>query len=212
VGADFDLCGALRRIRRLADLSQRQLAAAAALSPSAVAHAEAGTRDLPVSALARVAATAGLRLSLVDCDGHEIAGMSAETVRDMIGRRFPAHLDTRYSDDAWLHGPYRSDRQHPWYTFDRDRRARDGQRAREGPAADHQLPQYGDSPQARAAARRLEYLRAEAEERERAFLAGEFCGIDVAFECTCPPLCDELDDRSGKPVHAEACPCGCDLG
>ena len=31
------------------------------------------------------------------------------------------------------------------------------------------------------------------------------------FVCTCPPECDELDDRSGPPVHAAACPCRCDI-
>jgi HTH-type transcriptional regulator/antitoxin HipB len=207
----FDLSGALRRIRRRADLSQRELAAAVRLSPSAVAHAEAGTRDLPVAALTRAAALAGLRLTLVDAAGDECPPMSPDTVRDGGYRRFPAHLDTRYSDEGWWHGPHRYDRPQPWYTFDRDRRSRDASRASSGTPDDHQLPQPGDSPQERAAERRRAYWRRRAEERERRFLAGEFSGVGPGFVCDCPPGCDELDVGE-RPVHVPGCPCSCDLG
>src|SRR4051794_35818431 len=88
VAADFDLSGVLRRIRRTADLSQRELAAAAALSPAAVAHAEAGTRNLPVGGRVRAAGVAGLRLPLLDDQGQEVGGMSAAGVRDRGDRRF----------------------------------------------------------------------------------------------------------------------------
>ena len=44
-----------------------------------------------------------------------------------------------------------------------------------------------------------------------AFLAGEFRHSTTAFTCSCPPACDELDDRSGKPVHAPGCACDCDV-
>ncbi|WP_167760434.1 helix-turn-helix transcriptional regulator [Blastococcus sp. CT_GayMR16] len=209
---DFDLCGALRRIRRSADLSQRELATAAGLSPSAVAHAEAGTRDLPTRALARAAAVAGLRLVLVDGTGQETVGMGDDTVRDLAGRRFPAHLDTRHSDQGWWHGPHRYSRYRPWYTFDRDRWTRDKYRRRHGTPEDHQLPQPGDSPADRAEVRRREYWRQRSEERERRFLAGDLARLPDAFLCSCPPRCDELDDYSRRPVHAEECPCLCELG
>ncbi|MFD2091606.1 helix-turn-helix domain-containing protein, partial [Blastococcus deserti] len=78
----FDLPGTLRRIRRLADRSQRELAVELELSKSAIAAAESGRRDLPVSALARAAALAGLRLALLDADGAEVAGMAPDAVRD----------------------------------------------------------------------------------------------------------------------------------
>src|SRR4051812_18590540 len=100
MGGAFDLAAALRRIRRSADMSQRELSAVTGLAVSTLGHAEAGTRDLPVGGLIRAAAVAGLRLVLVDDTGQEVAGMSADAVRDMGGRRFPAHLDTRYSDDG----------------------------------------------------------------------------------------------------------------
>lgn len=207
----FDLGGALRRIRRRADVSQRELAERCELSQSAVAQAESGRRDLPAQALARAAAVAGLRLVMVDAEGREVDGMGNGTVRDMSNRRFPAHLDTRYSEELWWHGSHRYSRRQPWYTFDRDRNIRDTYRARHGTPADHQSPLPGDSPADRAATRRRDYWRRRAEERERAFLAGEFAHLPEAFVCACPPDCDELDDRSGKPVHAGGCPCLCDL-
>src|SRR5919107_3319704 len=121
----FDLSGALRRIRRLADLSQRQLAAACGLSQSAVAQAESGRRDLPVGALVRAAEQAGLRLALLDGAGQEVAGMSPDAVRDDYGRRFPAHLDTHFADERAGRYEHRYDRGRPWFTVDVDRGARD---------------------------------------------------------------------------------------
>ena len=57
----------------------------------------------------------------------------------------------------------------------------------------------------------IERAQLAAEDRERRFLAGEFAGIDLGFDCTCLELCDELDDRSGRPVHAPECACDCDV-
>jgi transcriptional regulator with XRE-family HTH domain len=207
----FDLPGALRRVRRNADMSQRELAAAVGVSAAVVAKAESGTRDLPTSLLARIAEVAALRLALVDGNGQEVGPMSDATVRDMIGRRFPAHLDPRYSDDRWWHGPDRKYRTQPSYTFDRRRDLRDGHRERVGTPDDHRQPQQGDSPAQRAEERRRAQWAARAEERERRFLAGEFDDVREAFTCTCPDECDHLDDRSGAPVHADGCPCHCDI-
>jgi transcriptional regulator with XRE-family HTH domain len=211
MGGDFDLCGALRRIRRLANLSQRELASLAALSASAVAHAEAGTRDLPVASLARAAALAGLRLALLDGGGREVAAMVPNPVRDHAGRRFPAHFDTVPSEERWWRYEHRFDRPRPSYTFDRSRERRDAARRVQARPADHHEHRPGDSLADRAEARRRAYWRHRAEERERAFLAGELRRLDVSFDCACPAACDDLDDRSGRPVHAPGCPCDCDL-
>jgi transcriptional regulator with XRE-family HTH domain len=211
VGGNFDLCGTLRRIRRLADLSQRELASRAALSASAVAHAEAGTRDLPVASLARAAALAGLRLALLDSEGREVSGMAPNSVRDHGGRRFPAHLDTVPSEERWWRYEHRFDRRRPSFTFDRSREGRDSARHVGDRPADHHEHRPGDSYAERAEARRRAYWQHRAEERERAFLAGELRGLDVPFPCACPGACDELDDRSGRPVHAPKCSCDCDL-
>jgi transcriptional regulator with XRE-family HTH domain len=208
--APFDLSGSLRRIRRSADLSQRELAVAAGLSVSAVAHAEAGTRELPVGALARAAELAGLRLVLLDANGHEVDGMSADGVRDRSGRRFPAHLDTHYSDERWWRYAHRYDRPLPWFTFDRHRAGRDAVRRSTGTPGDHHEPGPGDSPQERKAQRGREAGRRAEEERQRWIDAGDG-PVWVDFECSCPPGCDELDDGE-HPRHAAGCPCLCDLG
>jgi HTH-type transcriptional regulator/antitoxin HipB len=104
---DIDLCGLLRRVRRIADLSQRELAGRLGVSAAAIGHAEAGRRDLPTGVLVRAARLAGLRVALLDADGREVTGMGRGTVRDAAGRRYPAHLDTRNGDDGW------------WYPGDR---------------------------------------------------------------------------------------------
>ena len=205
--------GMLRRIRRTADLSQRELAARIGISKSAVAAAESGRSGIDVRALARAAEVAGLRLALVDADGREVAGMDGDAVRDRAGRFYPAHLDTRYGDEEWwyTHQGHGHDREQPWYTFDRTRWIRDWHRARDGTPHDHQRPRPGDSPSARAQARRAAHRRAVGEERQRRLLAGEFGHVDDGLTCTCPPGCDEVDDGSGPPGHAADCPCGCDL-
>ena len=211
MSAGFDLCGALRRIRRRADLSQRELAAAAALSVAAVAHAEAGTRDLPVAALARAASLAGLRIALVDEAGTEVGGMRPDGVRDRGGRRFPAHLDTVLSEERASRWEHRPQLRQPTYTFDRrDPWADADSRARSRPD-DHLVPQPGDSPEERAAARQREARERRQDELARRIAAGELRPVEP-FSCVCPPACDELDDWSRRPVHAEECPCSCDVG
>jgi HTH-type transcriptional regulator/antitoxin HipB len=207
----FDLGGLLRRVRRASDLSQRQLAARIGVSKSAVAAAESGERDLAVGILARAAAVAGWRLTLLDGEGQEVVGMADGAVRDRSGRRFPAHLDTWYSDVSWWPSPFRWDRPQPWYTFDRVRAVRDAVRERHGTPEDHRVPQPGDSPDERWAARQRAALERTREERERKRAAGELRD-PPEFSCSCLPACDELDDWSGRPVHAPACACGCDVG
>jgi transcriptional regulator with XRE-family HTH domain len=210
--SDFDLAGCLRRIRRLADLSQRQLAERTGLSKSALAAAESGARDLPVTQLARAAAAAGLRLTLQDADGREVTGMSPDGARDAAYRRFPAHLDTIHSDEVasrWDHSPGRP---RPWFTFELDRGGRDRRRARLGTPDDHDVPQPGDAPWDRAEARRRELRQRRADERRRRLRADGLRSLDQSFACSCPARCDELDDWSGRPVHVVGCPCSCDLG
>jgi HTH-type transcriptional regulator/antitoxin HipB len=210
-GLGFDLPGLLRRIRRSTDLSQRDLAARIGTSKSAIAAAETGASGLDARALAAAACLAGLRIALLDGTGTEVAGMDPDAVRDRSGRRFPAHLDTMLSEERgwrWEHRPRRS---RPTYTFDR-RRPGEEPRSSDGRPADHLLPRPGDSPAERSAHRRITALRDRAHERERQFLAGELAAVGEDFTCTCPAACDELDDWSGRPVHAEDCPCTCDVG
>jgi transcriptional regulator with XRE-family HTH domain len=206
----LDVANALRRIRRIADLSQRQLAEACGISQSLVARVEAGKQDLPVRRLGMLAALAGLRLALLDDAGQEVAGMADGAVRDRVGRRFPAHLDTRYGDVDWWHGDERYSRERPSYTFDRNRYLRDHWRGRSGTPDDHQLPQPGDSPAERAAQRRADAQRRWQEEVRRRREAGLLPEPVAEWTCECPPQCAELDIGE-RPQHAPDCPCGCDV-
>ncbi|PWW21711.1 helix-turn-helix protein [Geodermatophilus normandii] len=216
--ADFDLAGVVRRVRRAADLSQRELAGAAGLSKSTIAAIEGGHRGLDARALARLAAVAGLRLALLDARGEEVAPMDGAAVRDGGGRFFPAHLDTRHGDDGWWPGPHRRDRTPVTYTFTRDRPWRDRLRqARGGTPDDHQLPRAGDSLAQRAATRRAAAWRARAEQRARHLEERREQPTDDGFRCECPPACDDLllDERPPTPgrsgPHAPDCVCHCDL-
>jgi hypothetical protein len=148
---------------------------------------------------------------LVDAGGAEVTGMSGDAVRDQAGRLYPAHLDTRYGDEDWWHGPERYSRQQPRYTFDRVRDTRDYWRGLQGTPDDHQLPTPGDSPAARAEARRRAARQRHQEAARRRRLSGEQPEEQPAWDCVCPRRCDELDDRTGKPVHAPDCACHCDV-
>ncbi len=206
---EVDVAGLLRRIRRVGDLSQRELAQAIGISKSAVAAAETGTGRLDARALARAADLAGLRLALVDVEGRELGAMAEGTVRDERGRRFPAHLDTRYSDEGWWHDAHRYSRPRPWYTFTRDRPRRDAGRALRGTPDDHLVPRPGDSPHDRRAARQDAARRQAAEEWARRRDAGELPPLP-AWVCDCPTGCAEGDDGT-RPFHTDDCVCRCDV-
>ena len=201
--------GVLRRARRAADLSQREMAALAGIPRSTLGAAEAGTRDIGMGVLTRVAAVAGLRLALVDGDGVEVPPMDDAAVRDRSDRRFPAHLDPRLSEEGWWHGPERYTRPEPWYTFDRDRPMRDAVRSRHGVPADHRLPGPDDSPEGRRTQRRQASRRRWTEEVQRRLKAGAMPPVEP-WVCDCPPRCAELEDWQGPPRHAPGCPCRCD--
>ena len=213
--------GALvRRIRRTADLSQRELARALDTSVGAVAQAETGRRDLPATVLARAAQLAGIRLALLDPAGQEVPGMAADAVRDRGGRHFPAHLDTRYGDQGWWHGEERYSREAPWYTFDRRRDWRDEWRAEAGTPPDHQEPRPGDSPEARAQARRTAAAVRRAAAHRQSAAERRRRGLPSAWTptCACPPACDELlfapegvSPRHRAEPHVDDCPCRCDI-
>jgi hypothetical protein len=174
-----------------------------------VAHAELGTRDLDVGQLVRAAACAQLRLVLVDRSGAEVPAMVRDTVRDLSGRHFPAHLDTCLAEDRPSRLEGRSDRRRPVYTFARDRRSRDRERAVDGVPTDHRRPHPDDDPAARRARLRQERELARREERRRRFLSGDL-PRPVPFVCSCLPGCDAAREDV-REVHAADCPCRCDI-
>ncbi len=106
----LDVPGTVRRARRIADLSQRQLATAVRVSPTTIARAESDGRAT-LALLERVLAVAGLRLVVLDSAGEPVSVMRPDAVRDRSGRRLPAHLDPF---PYWGVGlPYRADRPYP---------------------------------------------------------------------------------------------------
>ena len=206
--------GLLRRVRRLADMSQRELARAAGMSAAAVGRAEAGG-DLRVGQLVRIAALAGLRLALVDHRGTEVTPMRADAVRDAARRSFPAHLDTRHGDEDWWGGPHRPRLRPPRHTFDRDRDLRDARRRASAVPDDDHTPQDSDSLADRAAARRVQAAHRADERRAEAHRVWVAAGRPARpdeVSCTCPTGCEYAEGRNEDLSHATGCACGCDVG
>ncbi|MFB9238883.1 multiprotein-bridging factor 1 family protein [Plantactinospora siamensis] len=92
----YPSAGLVRRARRIAAMSQRQMARFAKVSHSTIARVETGAITPSLDVLQRILGAAGLYLTVVDEDGHVIAPMQDwdEDTRDGAGRRYPAHLDT----------------------------------------------------------------------------------------------------------------------
>ncbi|MFT4210296.1 MAG: helix-turn-helix domain-containing protein [Microbacterium sp.] len=90
--AGLDVSGYVRRARRQADLSQRELATAVGVSQSAISRIEQGGA-VEVTTFAQILATAGLRIAVVDPHGQDTSPMPADVFHDRAGRRMPAHLD-----------------------------------------------------------------------------------------------------------------------
>jgi transcriptional regulator with XRE-family HTH domain len=123
--------GLVRSVRRRVDMSQRELAAAAKLSPSTIARIESGATTPSLAVLLRLLAVGRLLLVVTDADGEVIRSMQIwDDTRDGADRQFPAHLDLildpRFGE--WWADGYGLAR--PPETLHRDRRLRDAQRRR----------------------------------------------------------------------------------
>ena len=68
--SEVDVARMVMRVRRLADLSQRDLAARVGLSPSTIARIETGQGSVSVGLFGRLLAVAGLRLLVCAADEH----------------------------------------------------------------------------------------------------------------------------------------------
>ncbi|WP_195908216.1 helix-turn-helix domain-containing protein [Nostocoides sp. HKS02] len=115
----FEVGALLAQARRVAGLSQRELAAAAGVAASTVGGVESGAKGVSVEVLAQLLEPTGLRLAVLDADDREVGPFPADAVRDNAGRRFPAHLDLLPPDQVpheRLRSP-RYDRMPPvaWY-------------------------------------------------------------------------------------------------
>lgn len=132
--------GLLRRVRRLADLSQRELAERAGVAASVVSRIETGWTHPRIPTLERLLAAAGFRLQAVSRDGTVIetdhTWLEQDQPRDGAHRRFPAHLDVRTPHPRrpwwfWIrnNGPQVPP---PLLTFDLSRGNRDFWRKQDG--------------------------------------------------------------------------------
>jgi len=90
----YPISGLLRRARRIAGVSQRELARRVGVSASTVARAESGSIEPTLSVFARMLAVAGLHLVMVDEGGHVVTPMrDIPDTRNGGGWRYPSHLD-----------------------------------------------------------------------------------------------------------------------
>ncbi|PIE26625.1 MAG: hypothetical protein CSA58_08400, partial [Micrococcales bacterium] len=107
-----DRVGVFRRARRVADVSQREMAERVGVSAATIARAELVDAAASLELLERVLSVAGLRLAVLDADDHEVQPMRADAVRDNAGRRFPAHLDVHPApaEVSFVGGTFRYDR------------------------------------------------------------------------------------------------------
>jgi transcriptional regulator with XRE-family HTH domain len=127
----FPAAGFVRRARRIADASQRELAAAAGVSQATVSRIEAGNQMPSLRLFLQLLAVAGLRVAVVDAERRIVLPMAEwGDTRDGAERQYPAHLDTILDPETgeWWGDVYGLVR--PPETFWRDREARDIQRKR----------------------------------------------------------------------------------
>jgi transcriptional regulator with XRE-family HTH domain len=96
---EIDAPGIVLRVRRLCDLSQRDLGALLGIDQSHVARIESSRRRVDLPLLVRILALADLRIAVVDRDGKEVSPIATDVLRDNAGRRMPAHLDVRAPSD-----------------------------------------------------------------------------------------------------------------
>jgi transcriptional regulator with XRE-family HTH domain len=99
----FDVAGYMRRVRRIADLSQRELAALLGVSHASVGRMETGAAPVDVAALSAVLGLAGLRLCVVDATGRAVSPVPGDVLRDHADRHFPSHLDVLPPADQPVH-------------------------------------------------------------------------------------------------------------
>jgi transcriptional regulator with XRE-family HTH domain len=144
----YPLSSIVRRVRRSADFSQRELAKYAKVSAAAVARIETGAMTPSLPTLQRILNAANYQLVVVDVEGRLVVPLEVwQDVADGAGRRYPAHLDTILDPvfgDWWADGLGLA---RPPETFRRNRTVRDYQRRRS--QWDVRVAQFRTAPQPR---------------------------------------------------------------
>jgi transcriptional regulator with XRE-family HTH domain len=102
----FDAGLWIRAARRTRKVSQRELAALAHVSETTIARAESGRHAPRIESFARLLAALGYELVITTQFGHLLTvDAEHERLRDVRGRRFPAHLESgptpKYSHPDW---------------------------------------------------------------------------------------------------------------
>ncbi|WP_020145831.1 helix-turn-helix domain-containing protein [Terracoccus sp. 273MFTsu3.1] len=196
------------RVRRLADLSQRDLAALVGVSASTIGRYETNVAVPPFRLFEEILTMAGLRLAVVDGDGNEVFPVPVDTVRDNQGRRFPAHLDVAPPDEVpferWAFPRYDRPEARGWF---RHRAARDElaeAAPRRGRPADH--------PTEPALALRRRLMRGRQPRVDAPPVADVECDcLDACFEelctsecpCQCEPRSLRVRRRLALPVDMD---------
>lgn len=125
----LDVGGYVRQVRRRTRMSQREIAAACAVSPSTISRAETGRSTVSLATFSRLLRAAGLCLVVVDEQMRRVPALEEPPeTRDLAGRRFPAHLDLILDPEP---GEWWGDRfglVRPPETFHRDPAARHAHR------------------------------------------------------------------------------------
>lgn len=199
MSSELRVPGLIRRVRREADLSQRDLAVAMGVDRSLVGRWETGEVAPSIAMLERVLSLADLRLAVVvvkDENRGEVTPLRDDGVVDRGRRRFPAHLDV----GEWVNTVSGEVRPSAARRAARDaRRHRTGEVPRDHPSA-HELA----AARVEARHRRGEALR---ERRRRLLLArverGE-PGEPQVPDCSCPVECH------GVAGCVATCPCACE--
>jgi transcriptional regulator with XRE-family HTH domain len=122
----FDASGLLRRARRLADLSQREMAVRAGTGVATVGRAECGGA-VSLRMFAHLVRAAGFELVVVNALGEPLDPMRSDAVRDHGGRHYPAHLDPASTSVSRRVAGLARDRPIPRLSFNR-REYRDAER------------------------------------------------------------------------------------
>jgi transcriptional regulator with XRE-family HTH domain len=131
-GADWEFSSGdfVRKLRRVADLSQRELAKVSGVSRSLIAKIESGTFDPKVGQLQLLFDQVGWGVTVTDVNGYLVLPLREfeGNMCDGADRRYPAHLDVIVDPQ---HGEWWADSfglARPPETFRRSRAARDDQR------------------------------------------------------------------------------------
>ncbi len=219
----FDAGGLIRRVRRVCDLSQRDLAERLGVHHSTVARWETNATQPTLGAFRQILALAGWSLAALDTTGAEphdaapqgetalptetVQPMRGDAARDRQGRRYPAHLDLIGFDEI---GPHRVRHDRPTHGMLRRaarREYRDCLRAATDapPPSDH--PSEFDLAHQKATRSEERVARQKAHRDaycEALVAAGEPDPRTPQPECTCD------DDCFGLPGCAPACSCRCE--